>query len=41
VPHPPDFIKTDVSVVGGIQSNPFNRMIVETLVGLAEKIKGR
>lgn len=37
----PDFIKTDVSVVGGIQSNPFNRMIVETLVGLAEKIKGR
>ncbi len=37
----PDFIKADISVVGGIQSNPFNRMIMETLVGLAEKFKGR
>lgn len=37
----PDFIKADVSVIGGIQSNPINRVMVETLVSLAEKIKGR
>ncbi|MDQ7832084.1 MAG: GGDEF domain-containing protein [Desulfovibrionaceae bacterium] len=37
----PDFIKADVSVIGGIQSNPFNRVMMETLVCLGEKIKGR
>jgi diguanylate cyclase (GGDEF)-like protein len=37
----PDYIKADVSVIGGIQSNPINRVMVETLVSLAEKIKGR
>jgi EAL domain-containing protein (putative c-di-GMP-specific phosphodiesterase class I)/GGDEF domain-containing protein/CBS domain-containing protein len=37
----PDYIKADVSVIGGIQSNPINRVMMETLVCLAEKIKGR
>lgn len=37
----PDYIKADVSVVGGIQSHSINRVMVETLVCLAEKIKGR
>ena len=34
----PDFIKSDISLTGGIGSNPFKRVMVETLVLLSEKI---
>ncbi len=37
----PDFIKADVSLIGGIDSNPIKRIMVETLVLLAEKVGGR
>ena len=37
----PDFIKADVSLTGGIDSNPIKRIMVETLVLLAEKVGGR
>lgn len=34
----PDYIKADISLVAGIGSNPFKRVMIETLVLLAEKI---
>ena len=34
----PDYIKSDISLTGGIGSNPFKRVMVETLVLLSEKI---
>lgn len=37
----PDYIKIDVSVVENIDSDPFRRVMVETLAHLAERIQAR
>jgi diguanylate cyclase (GGDEF)-like protein len=34
----PDFIKVDMSLVRGVDTNPVNRALVETLVGFADKM---
>jgi diguanylate cyclase (GGDEF)-like protein len=36
----PDFLKVDISMIRGIESNPFKRVMVETLVLLGEKVNG-
>ena len=37
----PDFIKADISLIGGVDANPLKRTMVETLVLLAEKFGGK
>ncbi len=34
----PDYIKIDIGLIGGVDSNPFHRCMVETLVHLAGKL---
>lgn len=37
----PDYVKVDISLVGNVDTNPYHRVMVETLAYLAEKIDAR
>ncbi len=34
----PDFVKIDISLIGGVDANPYNRVMVETLIAMTDKI---
>ncbi len=36
-----DYMKVDISLIGGIDSNPYNRQTVETLVAMANRMDSR